>query len=97
MMWRQAVEQDKVKKKEKVLEKEEALEMDADSLKEEGPEKENGKEGTKEETTENDEVDTEHRIWNWKHMIVDLVWNILSISSRVVALALFASYQLYWF
>ena len=30
--------------------------------------------------------------WTWKDMVVDMVWNILSISPRVIALALFASY-----
>ncbi len=29
--------------------------------------------------------------------VVELIWNILSISSRVIALALFASVQRYWF
>ena len=35
--------------------------------------------------------------WTWKDMVVDMVWNILTISSRVVALSLFATYELYWF
>ena len=35
--------------------------------------------------------------WNWKDMVVDMVWNVLAISSRVFTLALFASYRLYWF
>ena len=30
-------------------------------------------------------------------MAVDMVWNILSVISRVIALALFASFELYWF
>ena len=30
-------------------------------------------------------------------MAVDLLWNVLAISPRVITLALFASYQLYWF
>ena len=30
-------------------------------------------------------------------MLVDMLWNILSIIPRVVALSLFASYELYWF
>ena len=30
-------------------------------------------------------------------MVVDMVWNVLVISPRVVALALFASHQLHWF
>ena len=35
--------------------------------------------------------------WSWKDMVVDMVWNVLAISSRVMTLALFASYRLYWF
>ena len=35
--------------------------------------------------------------WNWKHMAADLVWNGLSISARVITMALFASYEPYWF
>ena len=35
--------------------------------------------------------------WTWKDMAVDMVWNILSVSPRVIALAVFASFQLYWF
>ena len=35
--------------------------------------------------------------WNWKDMVVDMLWNVFSICPRVIALALFASYQLYWF
>ena len=35
--------------------------------------------------------------WTWKDLVVDMVWNILSISPRVIALALFASYVGDWF
>ena len=35
--------------------------------------------------------------WTRIDMAVDMVWNLLSISPRVIALALFASFQLYWF
>ena len=35
--------------------------------------------------------------WRWKDMVVDMVWNVLAISSRVITLSLFASYRLYWF
>ena len=31
--------------------------------------------------------------WTWKDMVVDMVWNALSIIPRVVTLALFASYE----
>ena len=107
------MEEDEVKKKDEVLqnkegiqingvieqvemiEKEEILEEDGVALKDTGPEKEN--EIHKEEMLEKHEEDAEREAWNWKHMIVDLMWNILSISSRVIALALFASFQLYWF
>ena len=30
-------------------------------------------------------------------MVVDMVWNILSVSPRVITLALFASYEVHWF
>ena len=30
-------------------------------------------------------------------MVVDMLWNVLAISSRVAALALFALHQLHWF
>ena len=39
----------------------------------------------------------ESEYWNWKHMVVDMFWNVLSISPRVIALAFFASFELYWF
>ena len=39
----------------------------------------------------------ESEYWNWKHILVDMVWNVFSISSRVIALAFFASFELYWF
>ena len=115
VMWRQAVEEDAMKKKDeallgkdiiqedgatekeemlekgKVKEKEDVLEMEA-AGKESLPEMENVKE--KEEM--NDE-NAEQKIWDWKDMLVDMVWNILSIGPRVIALALFASYQMYWF
>ena len=32
-----------------------------------------------------------------KHIGVDILWNIISISPRVIALALFASFEPYWF
>ena len=35
--------------------------------------------------------------WTWKDVVVDMVWNIMSISSRVIALTLFASYEVHWF
>ena len=35
--------------------------------------------------------------WTRKDMVVDVVWNLLSVSPRVITLALFSSYQLYWF
>ena len=41
--------------------------------------------------------DAEIRDWTRNDMAVDMVWNILSISPRVVTLVLFASFQLYWF
>ena len=112
-MWRQAVEKDEVKKKDKVLqnkegiqingvieqvemiEKEEILEKDGVTLNDTGPEKEN--EIREEEMLQKDKEDAEHEAWNWKHMTVDMLWNILSISPRVIALALFASFRLYWF
>ncbi len=40
-------------------------------------------------------LDEENRDWTWKDMVVDMIWNVLAISSRVLALALFAGYQLY--
>ena len=47
--------------------------------------------------TYRDDVEYMQGRWTWKDMAVDMVWNILSISPRVIALVLFASYQLYWF
>ena len=35
--------------------------------------------------------------WTKKDIAVDFIWNTFSISPRVIALALFASYQPYWF
>ena len=43
------------------------------------------------------EEDAGNEDWTWKDMVVDMVWNILSVSPRVIALALFASFELYWF
>ena len=30
-------------------------------------------------------------------MVIDMVWNIFSVIPRAIALALFASFELYWF
>ena len=35
--------------------------------------------------------------WTWKDTAADILWNITSISPRVIILALFASYEPYWF
>ena len=35
--------------------------------------------------------------WTKKDMAIDFIWNTFAISPRVLALALFASYQPYWF
>ena len=35
--------------------------------------------------------------WGRMDMTVDMVWTLISVSPRVIALVLFASYQLYWF
>ena len=40
---------------------------------------------------------TVHKNWTWKDMVVDMLWNILSIGPRVVALTLLASYEVHWF
>ena len=39
----------------------------------------------------------EEHDWTCIDLVTDMVWNILSVSPRVIALALFASYELYWF
>ena len=62
-------------------------------------------ETTPEEVKEDVELKDENKVeetesisqWSWKDMMVDMVWNILVISSRVITLSLFASYRLYWF
>ena len=43
------------------------------------------------------EEDHKNEKWNWKHMVIDMVWNVLSISPRVIAFAFFASFELSWF
>ena len=45
------------------------------------------------------ETENEDRTWKGMavDMAVDMVWNLLSVSPRVIALALFASFELYWF
>ena len=110
VMWRQAVEEDAVKKKDEVppgkdiiqedgaIEKEEMIEKGKVREKEEEAGKEYlpEREKVKEKEDMNDE-NAEHKIWDWKDMLVDMVWNILSVGPRVIALALFASYQIYWF
>ena len=35
--------------------------------------------------------------WTWKDTAGDFVWNALTVIPRVITLALFATYQLYWF
>ena len=35
--------------------------------------------------------------WTWTDTAADILWNITSISPRVITLALFASYEPYWF
>ena len=35
--------------------------------------------------------------WTLADMVVDMLWNVFSVSPRVIALVLFASYKLYWF
>ena len=66
------------------------------------PNKEDHTEGMKDEDVEfkgeNNIKETESACqWSWKDMVVDMVWNVLAISSRVITLALFASFRLYWF
>ena len=41
--------------------------------------------------------DKERHKWTLIDIVIDMLWNVFSVSSRVIALALFASYQLYWF
>ncbi len=43
------------------------------------------------------ELDEKNREWTLKDMVVDMIWNVLAITSRVLALALFAGYQPWWF
>ena len=43
------------------------------------------------------EEDNKNENWNWRHMVIDMVWNVLSISPRVIAFAFFASFELSWF
>ena len=43
------------------------------------------------------EEEAKNEDWTWKDMAIDMVWNIFSVSPRVIALALFASFELYWF
>ena len=115
VMWRQALEEDAMKKKDEVLpgkdiiqedgaiEKEEMIEKGKVREKEDVFDKEAaGKEylPESEKVKEKEEMNDEnagHKIWDWKDMLVDMVWNILSIGPRVIALALFASYQMNWF
>ena len=48
--------------------------------------------------TYRDDAERKHEFsWTAKDMLVDMVWTLLSVSSRIIALVLFASYQLYWF
>ena len=35
--------------------------------------------------------------WTWKDTATDILWNVTSISPRVIILAFFASYEPYWF
>ena len=46
---------------------------------------------------QNVEKIAQNKNWTLKDTTLDMVWNILSISPRVIALALFASYKPYWF
>ena len=123
VMWREAAEQDKLKKQDKQLQKDviekdgaieqcemieraEVVERREVQEKVEMLEKEENLQDymlknkiviEKEDVSSQNAEDAEHEVWNWKDMVVDMVWNILSIGPRVISLALFASYQIYWF
>ena len=43
------------------------------------------------------EEEAKNEDWTWKDVAVDMVWNIFSVSPRVITLAVFASFELYWF